>query len=561
VQVRTLGGGSRPLFSWPATAGSALLFLAIPTIFVIAVCQLTKAKGPQWLPATFENPYAYLLNSLLVVGGREPVYTYHPGTTTEMFGAIVLRISSLKPSEDLIYSALSHPEKQIRELHWALLIFSALILWILPWLTALALRSHIAGLLIQAPCLFSKTLVFYGILFGSDLMVVPFSIAAVCCCLLLLVPSSVPEKLEFLFAIRIASPEANSSRLRRVPVLLVPALTGLVCAFGIVTNLTFFPLILISLLCCRSRSNLLAFSISFIFGLAFALLPIYWQLGRLVNWAVGLGVHSGKYATGEVGLPQANVYVSSLSALVQTEPLILVIPIVVTVLLLTFSLLFRKPAPASKITWKTALALFAIQVFSLFAIAKEMASHYLIPLCVTTGLSLVFLFQACRSIDGSKLTKTAGWIGLFVLLTLGSKRFVSETIRSVAELQEQKVELLRLYSHALEVTKNDVRVDYFFSDSPLYPLCYGNDYSDRAFSQLLAKKYPNALFLNVFNAKFEDFTSSIEPEVELQNYDHLYFLGNRKFFPKMKGFDPASFETIDHAGDYYLQKWTREASP
>jgi len=37
----------------------------------------------------------------------------------------------------------------------------------------------------------------------------------------------------------------------------------------------------------------------------------------------------------------------------------------------------------------------------------------------------------------------------------------------------------------------------------------------------------------------------------------VYFLGNIKLFPKVPGLDPSEFETIDHAGDYYLQKWTR----
>jgi hypothetical protein len=547
-------------FGWRALL-SPLLFLIIPVLFVVAVAQLTKARGPQWLPYAFENPYNYLFNSLLVVDGRSPVYIDHPGTTTEMFGGLILRMTSLKSSGDLINAALHHPETQIKELHWALLIFSALVLWIIPWLTALALRSHVVGLLIQAPSLFSQTLLFYGVLFGSDLMVVPFSIAVVCCCLLLLFPTSVPEKLEFLFGMRIASPTANSPRFLRFPVLLLPALTGLVCAFGIVTKLTFFPLILISLLCCRSRKNLLAFIVSFVCGLAFALLPIYSQLWRLVNWAFDLGVHSGKYNTGDIGLPQASFYLSSLLYLVQTEPLIVIIPAVATVVLLAFSLLAKKKPALNKIGWITFFGLFIIQVISLVVIAKEDGTHYLIPLFITTGLNLLFLFQACRSIDGSKLTKTIGWIALIGLLGTGAKNFVEQTPESYAHLRKQKVDLLRLYRHAKEITKNDVRVDYFFSDSPEYPLCYGNDSAGGAFSQLLESMYPNALFFNVFNARFQTFTKFLDPEVELQKYDHLYFLGSRKWFPKAKGLDPDTFETIDHAGDYYLQRWTRKVSP
>jgi hypothetical protein len=554
--VLSLGHELRQRFGERALLSLAF-FLIIPILFVIAASQLTKAKGPQWLPYAFENPYIYLFNSLLVVDGREPLYIDHPGTTTEMFGAIALRVSSLKTGEDLIASALRHPEKQIKELHWALLTFSALILWIVPWFTAVALRSHVAGLLIQAPCLFFKTLLFYGSFFGSDLMVVPFSVAAVCCCLLLLVPSSVPEKLEVLFGIRLSSAAPDPPRLLRVPVLLLPALTGFVCALGIVTKLTFFPLVLVSLLCCRSRRNLLAFSISFIFGLTFALLPIYLQLPRLVTWTFNLGIHSERYDKGAIGLPQSSVYLSSLSELVKTEPLVVVIPTVATLVLLAFSLFSRKPQ-TNRIAWNTVLGLFAIQVISLLLIAKEIGPHYLIPLSITTGLNLVFLFQTCRRIDGSKLKKAAGWIVLVGLLALGGKSSVEGTLETYAELTKHKNELLRLYWHAEEITKNDVRVDYFFSDSPEYPLCYANGYAGGAFGQRLAGMYPNALFLNVFTAKFETFTGFIEPDLVLQKYDHLYFLGNLKWFPKVEGLDPATFETIDHAGEYYLQKWTRK---
>jgi hypothetical protein len=547
-------------FGWRAFL-SPLLFLIIPILFVVAVAQLTNAKGPQWLPYTFENPYVYLFNSLLVADGRRPVYIDHPGTTTEMFGGLVLRMSSLETKEDLIDSALHHPEREIKKLHGALLIFSALILWIVPWLTALAIRSHVTGLLIQAPSLFSPTLLFYGILFGSDLMVVPFSIAAVCCCLLLLVPSSVPEKLELLFGARIVSPTQNSPRFLSLPVLLLPTLTGLVCAFGIITKLTFFPIILISLLCCRSRKNLLAFTISFVIGLAFALLPIYSQLWRLVNWAFALGVHSGRYDAGNIGLPESGVYLSSLSNLIQTEPMMVIIPIVATVVVLAFSSLPKNQLAPNKISWGIVLGLFAIQMFSLCAIAKEIGSHYLIPLFVSTALNLIFLFHACRSVSGSKLKKTVAWIALVGLLAIGVKSFVEDTAARYADLREQKRDLLSLYRRAKALTKNDVRVDYFFSDSPEFPLSYGDDCAGGAFAQLLEKIYPNALFFNVFNARFETFTQFIEPEVELQKYDHLYFLGSRKWFPKADGLDPDSFETIDQAGDYYLQKWTRNVSP
>jgi hypothetical protein len=537
-------------------AKSALIFSIVPILFFIAVSQLTKAKGPQWLPYTFENPYSYLFNSLLLLEGRAPKAIEHPGTTTQVFGAIMLRASSLQSNDDLITSVLRDPEKYIRILHSALLILTVLTLWIAPWLTALALRDYLLGVLIQAPSLFYSILLFYGILFGPDLMVVPFGVVAVCCCTLLVIPSEALTRRTILFGISDKSAGSSSTRLARVP--LLATLAGLVCAVGVATKLTFFPLLLVSLLCCRSKKNLLPFTLAFVLGLAFALLPIYSQLSRLGTWMLNLGIHSGRYDSGAFGLPQANVYLTSLLTLVQTEPLITIIPITSTLVVIAFAFLFRKQPLRCTIDWRASLGLCAIQVLSLFLIAKESGIHYLIPLSLTTGLSLVFLLQAIRSAGRSAFKRALGWIALVALLALGCKSFIEETPATYAQLKEQKADQLRLYRHAREITKNDVRVDYFFSDSPVGALYYGNGYAGGAFGPLLTTLYPNSLFFDVFNGDFETFTEFIEPRIVLNKYDHLYFLGSTEWFPKTDALDPKTFETIDRAGDYSLRKWTRK---
>ena len=187
-----------------------------------------------------------------------------------------------------------------------------------------------------------------------------------------------------------------------------------------------------------------------------------------------------------------------------------------------------------------------------------MDSHYLIPLSLTTGLNLVFLFQACRIASLAKPIKVIGWIALTGLLVFAGKSSIEATQRLYASLRYQKHDLFRLYRHAEDVTRNDVRVDYYFSDSPIYPLCFGNDWAGGAFGPLLSRLYPNKLFFNAFNGRFQTFTELVPPEEIVKKYDHLYFLGNSKWFPKVNGFERDTFETIDEAGDYSLQKWTRK---
>ena len=302
----------------------------------------------------------------------------------------------------------------------------------------------------------------------------------------------------------------------------------------------------------------MAFAITFIFGLAFALLPIYSKLWRLVTWTFGLGIHSGPYDTGSVGLPPSGVYLDSLSNLVRTESLVVIIPIISAVILLALSFLPRKQARPAEIGRKTTLAVLVIQAVSLLVIAKEKEPHYLIPLALTTALNLVFLFEACQDIDSSKLKRIVPWIALVGLLALGGGRFVVGTLDRYKILANNKRELLRLYHHAEEATRNEVRVDYFFSDSPIYPLCYGNDWAGRAFGQILSNVYPDKLFFDVYNNKFQTFTELIDPDVILQKYDHLYFLGRTSLFPSVDGFEPDTFRIIDQFGGYSLRKWTRK---
>jgi hypothetical protein len=544
---------------------TGLLCLIIPIVFFITLSALTRANGPQWLPTRFENPYAYLFNSLLLVDHHTPEHIDHPGTTTQIFGAGVLRASSNQPDEQLVRSVLERPEKYLKVLQQTLLIFTALVLWLFPWITTLAVRSYFLGILIQMPALFFRCLPNMGVVFGSDLMVVPFSIAAVCCCSLLTSPSSPARLLDIVFGIgaktRIGAKATETPYMWTIAIPAVAALTGLVCALGIATKLTFFPLILISLFCCRGLRNLVAFFASFIASLAVILLPIYPKLAKLGTWTVNLGIHNGRYGQGEVGLPNADQLIESSKALFGWDPLVVIIPVVAGIGIAALS--FFKPVAdgaSRRISWRTAVPVLGMQILCFFAIAKHPADHYLIPLCVSTGFNLVLLFYAIGTPNGGVIRKLAGGFTLAVLLFLGLKSFSEVTPDLYRSMHDLKVDRLRLYQHAKELTQNDVRVDYYFSDSPTFPLAFGNDCSGRVFAPLLSSLYPNVLFFNVFNSRFETFADSITPESILRKYDHLYFLGAPQWFPQgVPGFDQKKFQTIDHASnDFYLQKWTRE---
>jgi hypothetical protein len=542
-------------FSWRVPVWGAL-FLIIPVLFLVTVAQWTKAKGPQWLPYSFENPYAYLFNSLLLVDGQAPEHTDHPGTTTQVFGAIVMRAFSTKSQEQLIGAVVQDPEKYLRKIHWALLLFTALTVWVCPWITALVLRNYLIGLLIQAPSLFYGWVLSYALFFGSDLMVVPFSIATVCLCSLLIAPWSTSKHLDIGLGFGPRSIDPASMRVVRIPA--IAGLIGFMCALGIVTKLTFFPLILISLFCCWTVRNAATFASSFLLGLMLALLPIYSKLGRLGGWILALSIHRGTYGTGAIGLPNGGEYLGSIVSLIGAEPLVVTIPLAASAGVIVLSLAnIGSDVRLLKLSWRTALPLLGLQLGSFLAIAKHPSAQYLIPLCVSTGFSLVVLYCVLRTAKIGIIRRVAGWVTLLGLLLVGFTSFAEFAPRTYAEIRDRNAALLRLYRRAKQITQNDVRVDYYFSDSPEFPLCYGNVFSRRVFGSLLANRHPKALFFDDFTGRFETFTDSIDPESVLRQHDHLYFLGNPDRLHNVDGVDARTFETIDKAGGFYLQKWTR----
>ena len=545
--------------SWRLVA-SAALFVIIPAIFLIATSQLKRANGPQWLPASFENPYAYLFNSLLILKGEAPAWIDHPGTTTQVFGALILRASSRKSTEQLIASVIQNPEKFITRLHWALEIFTALSLWICPWIVALSLRRYIAGLLIQAPSLFYKILVYYGILFGSDLMLVSFSVAAISLCALLLVQRPLAERIQIVARTRLQGLLRRPKTIFYLRFPLIPALAGLVCALGIVTKLTFFPLILIALFCCRTLRNVATFLAALFVGAAVALIPIYSQLPRVAGWIVSLATHKGDYGTGEVGFPNVGDYLEAMGELLEGEPLLGVIPILATiVLLVSVAAIKGSGSPRTGSNTGTALVLFGVQLISFLAVAKHPGGHYLIPLYLSTGLNLVLLYSGLCQGGVSAIKRSIGFVVLLVLLLLGFVSFVESTRETYASLRDDRIAQLRLYARVKRETKNDVRVDYFRSVSPEYALEYGDGLSRNVFGPLLAKKYPHALFFCVFNGAFQTFDGFIDPAEELQRHDHLYFFGDdMPDSARTAAFDPKTLTDVDQEDGYYLRKWTRK---
>ena len=75
----------------PVPLAQILLLAVIPAGLFLSSIFLHAIAGSYYLSGIFDPEYVYLLNSLNLLNIQPPSHTDHPGTTLQIFGAIVIR--------------------------------------------------------------------------------------------------------------------------------------------------------------------------------------------------------------------------------------------------------------------------------------------------------------------------------------------------------------------------------------------------------------------------------------------------------------------------------------
>jgi hypothetical protein len=511
---------------------------------------LTKISGPTWLHSNFENNYPYLFNSLRLVEGHSLYWIDHPGTTTQIFGAAVLRLSELGTGDQIGNAVIANPDKFIKRIQRCLLLFSTICLWFFPWLLALRLQSNINALLLQVPSLLFATLLHYTIWFSSDLMLIPWCIAGLC-----------------LATELVHLTKKGEAQTRQA------VLAGIVCALGILTKLTFFPIILILVLACRGWRSRVFMGASTLFTAALVALPIYPRLPALMTWSVQLATHTGTYGDGDNGFTRPDILWRGATSLISKEPMILWLPVTATIATLLLQLAGRRKAgvDSRRFIVITVLILFCLQVIGFGLVAKHPGPHYLIPLYLSTGLNLVLFYEAVHSMEWRSFPAKLGAAALAGLLVWALASSITSTNDLFRLLGPWGKDQLSMYYRAKKQTNGDLRIDYYRAGSPEFAAFFGNGYTydendANYFGPLLEKRYPGGLFAMDFgpDMRLYTFTGEVDPASVIPAHDHFYLLGNhsdgrydKDHLMPIPGIDSKDIKEVDQGGYIYLDEWKR----
>jgi hypothetical protein len=490
-----------------------VLILVVPLLVASWSIALRQSSGPFWLGNNSDPSYSYLMNALALSQVQPTVHADHPGATLHWLGAALLYpIEFLTGEGDLVDDVLKRPEVFLTGLH----------------------RGLIALLL--------ATLVVCGLLIckwtGDPVTAVLFQLGTLTSgnCRASLSEVS-PEPLLLILAIWLAVlvfyQVTNIGKDYRAE----PAWQyGLVVGLGLALKVNYAPLALLPLFMLSTFRRWMVYIgtllLTFLLLVANPLANSRGFLGFLVN---NLLVREGYNRPLEEGRSIFGAMVDGLGFLASeigtTELPVILLTFGFTILGFTVLLLKRSALPAFRKdpytrTWLGILVVLATQIL-LVANGPVGKTHYLVPAFGLTGLLAAFswwwLMGSFRESDLPVLYGRC-LAGLGFLLLSGMTAFAMPGQLRRADLEARAWSEAHIFREESGLL-NEPTLFYYRASSREFALHFGNLWAGNLFSAQLQKLYPDFLYFDIWNQRFEiGFGSPVEALGAIQE-DPIYIQG------------------------------------
>jgi hypothetical protein len=284
---------------------------------------------------------------------------------------------------------------------------------------------------------------------------------------------------------------------------------GFILGLGVVTKVTFVPLVLLLWLPNTLKRKVYAF-LSMIITFFLITLPIWNRYPIMVQWLIKLAIHNGRYGRGEVGIGNADTLSQNLSGLIMSEPTYFAL---IGLLLLGAASLFwhrqKIEATTGRRHYFLMLALFMTILLGQTAITvKHPPIHYALPSMGLAGFILLLLITAPMTIS----VKETKWIryGVLVFLMGAMGIMVVKTNERLISAQESIASVENIETLVIDSYAHCAVAAYYRNSSVTHALDFGDSFANRNFSQALERMYINNLFYGILAQRFHTFTTFFE---------------------------------------------------
>lgn len=446
----------------------------IPCLFLILGLYNLSVQGPFYSFQNIDPSYAYLFNGFELLHFHAPGHVDHPGTTTQLFMAIVMGLKWLftasscwlsnQPVPSLDHLFYTQPETFLYAGAISLILVNALLFsWVSFKLWLLAKKQAVIFAFQLGLFLFFPTIESFSMFTPEPMLLT--SILLLCLAI---------------FPVLIKNDTSDAK---------YAGYFGLALGFGMATKVTFLPLaLLLFLYPSTQRKKLIKWA--FISFLIFTF-PIWGRYLKMVKWLVKLAFHQGHYGTGELGLVDSTKVIDNLKLLIHTIPFLFVSLVGVCGYLLST---YKKNSPLIK---KFLFLTLGVLLFSLALNLKHPGVRYIIPILLFCGpVAGIIAYQLLQQ-------KPRYIIGLFTVLFLG---LGLTGLQYQTWHQQRIVEANGHASFDAYVKTNQCKVvGYYHPSLQSYAMFFGNQWAWKKRTPVLDQYYPKSIFFEPERELFFDF--------------------------------------------------------
>lgn len=467
------------------------VLLFVPILFIILSTYIRNQQGPYYQAFFLDPSYAYLMNSLNVVNGKPIGHTDHPGTTIQLLGGAVLKLDSLVAAikgetESISMKVIKDPERYIKQINNILIYIVAITVFFFGFQIYLSTQQLGLAIISQA---FPLT---FWILLDHLPRLEPEPLLIACGYMLgtILVPVATDDL-------------GETSSLPRA------FIAGITVGIGLMTKVTFAPLLLFLLVFREKKAKILALIVLSV-TIFILIIPIWERIPQFAKWLIRLAIYSGRFGYGDIGLPATSTLLGNAIDLIKNAPLIFCfIPV------LLYLLLFIKRKLKFSSLYRLLIISFITLIICLAITIKHYAAHYIMQIIALSGfiffiIALTFSFQ-------KKIIFILSIICVFFI-----NNAISQAEKNLEDINKFHDQQAKMQEAAIKYGCRTV--NYYRSSSPQYALMFGNNFAGDIYRNDLFKLYPEYLSYNVWDQRFWDFHGPLNSQRTIELIKNSYLI-------------------------------------
>jgi len=444
-----------------------LSLLALPLCYIAAALWVRSQGGPSWLWFNLDPDYFYLLDALNIVNLTTPGHVYHPGTTVDWLGALVLRAVNSGASADAVTGAvLADPETHLRLIGTVFIVLNALGVLILGAVGWRVFGDLPAAAILQLAPFISTVVLKHSIHVKPEALLLLTALMLAAVAVLTLQPGLL-ERHKGRFAVAF----------------------GVIAGFGVATKITALPVFLLPLFVLGGVRPIILYGVWALAALIVFTLPALGAYDVIFAWMAKVsqgGAYGGAPGGADWGADW-NVYLKGILKLFK-RPAFHVVFFLSGLTLIGAWWRSRqgRPAPAPEV--RLLAGIWVAQLAQVLLVAKQPNAMYQIPSFVLIPLAVVLVWR----LAGGMLAARPGAVrvlgpGLAVLLVA----LVAAQGYGVSKLGRQ---LGQDHKAALSIDQGSfgrcARINLYASSSPSFALMLGDYVTGSRFSERLAAIRP-----------------------------------------------------------------------